>query len=265
MFPNYRKRWEYFPLGKGQVRAKALMRWVLWCLKTQMNVRWQGICLLSQIAVLFKIDMSSLFRDWVGSEGGCVLQAELSSPLNEADGHRGVIPANTKLHTALSVNLGGETQAAHAELCISTSNGKALLTHGWWSLAPVSSGGGSWTAVSSLPCRHHHPSSVDFCRGHFCRWKPRGAPQCSPPFQLRPHPHHTSQRRPHGPALENLRGLQEQVTLCTSRFMSRQHWENRTCRFPLLPWIFWGQRSHFPPRQGFPRFLISLIWNLPKK
>ncbi|KAF4010710.1 hypothetical protein G4228_001913 [Cervus hanglu yarkandensis] len=49
-------------------------------------------------------------------------KAELSSPLNEADGHRGVIPANTKLHTALSVNLGGETQAAHAELCISTSN-----------------------------------------------------------------------------------------------------------------------------------------------
>ncbi|XP_025124477.2 Bardet-Biedl syndrome 2 protein isoform X7 [Bubalus bubalis] len=51
-----------------------------------------------------------------------VLQAELSSPLNEADGHRGVIPANTKLHTALSVNLGSEAQAAHAELCISTSN-----------------------------------------------------------------------------------------------------------------------------------------------
>ncbi|KAB0392670.1 hypothetical protein E2I00_006297 [Balaenoptera physalus] len=49
-------------------------------------------------------------------------KAELSSPLNEADGHRGVIPANTKLHTALSVNLGSEAQAAHAELCISTSN-----------------------------------------------------------------------------------------------------------------------------------------------
>jgi Bardet-Biedl syndrome 2 protein len=55
------------------------------------------------------------------------LQAELSSPLNEADGQRGVIPANTKLHTALSVNLGNKTQAAHAELCISTSNGKTLL------------------------------------------------------------------------------------------------------------------------------------------
>uniref|UniRef100_A0A4W2FYG8 Bardet-Biedl syndrome 2 protein homolog n=1 Tax=Bos indicus x Bos taurus TaxID=30522 RepID=A0A4W2FYG8_BOBOX len=49
-------------------------------------------------------------------------KAELSSPLNEADGHRGVIPANTKLHTALSVSLGSEAQAAHAELCISTSN-----------------------------------------------------------------------------------------------------------------------------------------------
>uniref|UniRef100_A0A8C0MEI3 Bardet-Biedl syndrome 2 protein homolog n=2 Tax=Canis lupus TaxID=9612 RepID=A0A8C0MEI3_CANLF len=49
-------------------------------------------------------------------------KAESSSPLNEADGSRGIIPANTKLHTALSVNLGHETQAAHAELCISTSN-----------------------------------------------------------------------------------------------------------------------------------------------
>ncbi|XP_019806946.1 BBSome complex member BBS2 isoform X2 [Tursiops truncatus] len=49
-------------------------------------------------------------------------KAELSSPLNEADGHRGIIPANTKLHTALSINLGSEAQAAHAELCISTSN-----------------------------------------------------------------------------------------------------------------------------------------------
>uniref|UniRef100_A0A8C3YHH1 Bardet-Biedl syndrome 2 protein homolog n=1 Tax=Catagonus wagneri TaxID=51154 RepID=A0A8C3YHH1_9CETA len=49
-------------------------------------------------------------------------KAELSSPLSEADGHRGVIPANTKLHTALSVNLGSAAQAAHAELCISTSN-----------------------------------------------------------------------------------------------------------------------------------------------
>ncbi|XP_012611410.2 BBSome complex member BBS2 isoform X1 [Microcebus murinus] len=51
-----------------------------------------------------------------------VLQAELSGPLNETDGQRGIIPANTKLHTVLSVNLGNETQAAHAELCISTSN-----------------------------------------------------------------------------------------------------------------------------------------------
>uniref|UniRef100_A0A8C5UP28 Bardet-Biedl syndrome 2 protein homolog n=1 Tax=Microcebus murinus TaxID=30608 RepID=A0A8C5UP28_MICMU len=49
-------------------------------------------------------------------------KAELSGPLNETDGQRGIIPANTKLHTVLSVNLGNETQAAHAELCISTSN-----------------------------------------------------------------------------------------------------------------------------------------------
>uniref|UniRef100_A0A5F9D3A6 Bardet-Biedl syndrome 2 protein homolog n=1 Tax=Oryctolagus cuniculus TaxID=9986 RepID=A0A5F9D3A6_RABIT len=49
-------------------------------------------------------------------------KAESSSPLSEADGHRGIIPANTKLHTALSVNLGNENQAAHVELRVSTSN-----------------------------------------------------------------------------------------------------------------------------------------------
>ncbi|KAK2085088.1 Bardet-Biedl syndrome 2 protein [Saguinus oedipus] len=49
-------------------------------------------------------------------------KAELGSPLNEADGHRGIIPANTGLHTMLSVNLGNETQTAHTEVCISTSN-----------------------------------------------------------------------------------------------------------------------------------------------
>ncbi|KAI5762671.1 unnamed protein product [Gulo gulo] len=49
-------------------------------------------------------------------------KAELSSAQSEADGPRGIIPANTKLHTALSVSLGHETQAAHTELCISTSN-----------------------------------------------------------------------------------------------------------------------------------------------
>ncbi|XP_034378360.1 BBSome complex member BBS2 [Arvicanthis niloticus] len=49
-------------------------------------------------------------------------KAELSSPLNEADGQKGIIPANTKLHTALSVSLGSDAQDAHAELRISTSN-----------------------------------------------------------------------------------------------------------------------------------------------
>uniref|UniRef100_A0A673V1V5 BBSome complex member BBS2 n=1 Tax=Suricata suricatta TaxID=37032 RepID=A0A673V1V5_SURSU len=48
-------------------------------------------------------------------------KAELS-PLSEADGPRGAIPASTTLHTALSVSLGRETQPAHVELCISTSN-----------------------------------------------------------------------------------------------------------------------------------------------
>lgn len=49
-------------------------------------------------------------------------KVDLNSLLNEADEHGGIIPANTKLHTALSVNLGSETQAAHVELCVSTSN-----------------------------------------------------------------------------------------------------------------------------------------------
>uniref|UniRef100_A0A2I3HJ36 Bardet-Biedl syndrome 2 protein homolog n=1 Tax=Nomascus leucogenys TaxID=61853 RepID=A0A2I3HJ36_NOMLE len=49
-------------------------------------------------------------------------KAELASPPNEADGHRGIIPANTRVHTKLSVCLRNETQAAHTELCISTSN-----------------------------------------------------------------------------------------------------------------------------------------------
>lgn len=55
---------------------------------------------------------------------GAVLQAEQSSVLTEADGQKGIIPANTKLHTALSVSLGSDVQDAHAELRISTSNGK---------------------------------------------------------------------------------------------------------------------------------------------
>lgn len=81
------------------------------------------------MAISFRIDISSLLW-WLSWKWEDVLQAESSSPLNEADGSRGIIPANTKLHTALSVNLGHETQAAHAELCISTSNGKKLFIAG---------------------------------------------------------------------------------------------------------------------------------------
>ncbi|KAM8799385.1 BBSome complex member BBS2 [Eudromia elegans] len=49
-------------------------------------------------------------------------KAELNTQLKEADGRRGVIPANTQLQTALSVNLGSDSQSAHVELCISTTN-----------------------------------------------------------------------------------------------------------------------------------------------
>nr|XP_033796514.1 Bardet-Biedl syndrome 2 protein isoform X2 [Geotrypetes seraphini] len=49
-------------------------------------------------------------------------QGELNGQMSEADGQMGVIPANTQLQTALSVNLGSETQSCHVELTISTSN-----------------------------------------------------------------------------------------------------------------------------------------------
>ncbi|XP_044125868.1 Bardet-Biedl syndrome 2 protein [Bufo gargarizans] len=49
-------------------------------------------------------------------------QAEIRLQVSEPDGQMGVIPANTQLQTALSVNLGTETQSAHVELSISTSN-----------------------------------------------------------------------------------------------------------------------------------------------
>ncbi|KAK4814145.1 hypothetical protein QYF61_009064 [Mycteria americana] len=49
-------------------------------------------------------------------------KAELNTQLKEADGQRGVIPANTQLQTALSVNLGSDSQSAHVELCVSTTN-----------------------------------------------------------------------------------------------------------------------------------------------
>ncbi|XP_003228629.2 Bardet-Biedl syndrome 2 protein [Anolis carolinensis] len=49
-------------------------------------------------------------------------QVELNTQVNEADGQKGVIPANTQLQTALSVNLGSDSESAHVELRISTSN-----------------------------------------------------------------------------------------------------------------------------------------------
>ncbi|NXD15450.1 BBS2 protein, partial [Nothocercus nigrocapillus] len=49
-------------------------------------------------------------------------KAELNAQLKETDGRRGVIPANTQLQTALSVNLGSDSQSAHVELCISTND-----------------------------------------------------------------------------------------------------------------------------------------------
>ncbi|XP_061450545.1 Bardet-Biedl syndrome 2 protein isoform X2 [Rhineura floridana] len=49
-------------------------------------------------------------------------QVELNIQVNEMDVQRGVIPANTQLQTALSVNLGSESESAHVELRISTSN-----------------------------------------------------------------------------------------------------------------------------------------------
>ncbi|PKU28973.1 hypothetical protein llap_20723 [Limosa lapponica baueri] len=65
----------------------------------------------------------------LNSDGVCELitgwsngKAALSTQLKEGDGQRGVIPANTQLQTALSVNLGSDSQSAHVELCISTTN-----------------------------------------------------------------------------------------------------------------------------------------------
>ncbi|XP_053934505.1 Bardet-Biedl syndrome 2 protein isoform X2 [Cuculus canorus] len=49
-------------------------------------------------------------------------KVDLNTQLKEADWQRGVIPANTQLQTALSVNLGSDSQSAHVELCISTTN-----------------------------------------------------------------------------------------------------------------------------------------------
>lgn len=92
------------------------------------------------------------------------------------------------------------------------------------------------------PCRHHHPSGIDFCRGNLSRGKPRGAPQHSQPFQLHPHPSYISQGCPCGSALENLRGLQEQVTLCKPQFVSSQHSEEgKMGGFSAMPWILGGR------------------------
>ncbi|XP_069496392.1 BBSome complex member BBS2 [Ambystoma mexicanum] len=49
-------------------------------------------------------------------------QAETSGQISEGDGQMGIIPANTQLQTALSVNMGSEMQSPHVELSISTSN-----------------------------------------------------------------------------------------------------------------------------------------------
>ncbi|XP_044290035.1 Bardet-Biedl syndrome 2 protein isoform X2 [Varanus komodoensis] len=55
-------------------------------------------------------------------KGKLMDQVELNTQVNEADGQKGVIPANTQLQTALSVNLGSDSESAHVELRISTSN-----------------------------------------------------------------------------------------------------------------------------------------------
>lgn len=113
-------------------------------------------------------------------------------------------------------------------------------------LVPVPFWSGFWTAVFSLPCRHHHPSSTDFCRGHFSGWKPCGTSQHSQPFQLHPHPNYASQRCACGSALENLCGLQKQVILCKSQFISRQHLEEgRNCRFFHYARTFLGPEKPF--------------------
>ncbi|KAG9467357.1 Bardet-Biedl syndrome 2 protein isoform X2 [Eleutherodactylus coqui] len=49
-------------------------------------------------------------------------QGELRLQVSDPDGQMGVIPANTQLQTALSVNMGSDLQPAHVELSISTSN-----------------------------------------------------------------------------------------------------------------------------------------------
>ncbi|XP_020661772.3 BBSome complex member BBS2 [Pogona vitticeps] len=55
-------------------------------------------------------------------------QVEPKAQTNEMDGQKGVIPANTQLKTSLSVNLGSDSESAHVELCISTSNDTIIRT-----------------------------------------------------------------------------------------------------------------------------------------
>ncbi|XP_043935476.1 Bardet-Biedl syndrome 2 protein [Protopterus annectens] len=49
-------------------------------------------------------------------------QAVVDTQVGETDAQMGVIPVSTQLQTALSVNLGSESQSPHVELNISTSN-----------------------------------------------------------------------------------------------------------------------------------------------
>lgn len=49
-------------------------------------------------------------------------KAELHGALNKANGQRGIILANNRQYSTLSVNLENRMQAAHTELCISNSN-----------------------------------------------------------------------------------------------------------------------------------------------
>ncbi|MGH0166673.1 UNVERIFIED_CONTAM: hypothetical protein FKN15_066877 [Acipenser sinensis] len=56
-------------------------------------------------------------------------KAGTGSKKKENEGQMGVIPANTQLQTALSVNAGSENQKPSVDLTISTSNGESHVVH----------------------------------------------------------------------------------------------------------------------------------------